>query len=65
MNRSFESIIDVELDNALNYSDEEVREDPVEKLSLNQFQGKKGKKYHQEIDTNVFKINMETLKAGG
>ena len=54
-----------DLENDLNYSDDEGTAGKKEVKQKKRKGGKPGKIYQQEVDVNVFKINMGTLKDGG
>ena len=62
MNRSICSVHSADLDQELNYSDEEQEVKVQKKRVLKKNRAEKV--YHQEVDTNVFKIEYSTLKDG-
>ena len=64
-NRSVSSVCAADLDNDLNYSDEESQEVVTRTKAARVGQKRKFDKkevYHHEVDTNVYKINFGCLK---
>lgn len=61
------SIVDADLDRSLNYSDEERNDEAEIRYQQRAAKKKKGVQvavHKQEIDTNVFLLQMSTLKEG-
>ena len=64
LNRSCESVLSCELDNNLNYSDEESEMPKQEVVKKERKKKQPIRHFRQEVDTNVYKISLATLKDG-
>ena len=62
LNRSMCSISNEALDNDFNHSDEEDSSARVRGAKMKKVQKNDKQVFHQEVDTNVYKIEYKTLK---
>ena len=62
--RSIVMVHSEELEDALNYSDEEPSEQSKKKKAAPRKRKEPARVFKQEVDTNVFNISMATLKQG-